>query len=73
MMNDNRGISGVNMGHLWDDVDLIMEEAQALLDLYRGGKIRPHIGGSYPFSRAVDAYGELENGKNVGKIVLTPD
>lgn len=73
MMNDNRGISGVNMGHLWANVDLIMEEAEALLDLYRAGKIRPHIGGSYPFSRAVDAYGELENGKNVGKIVLTPD
>jgi NADPH:quinone reductase-like Zn-dependent oxidoreductase len=73
MMNDNRGISGVNMGHLWDNVDLIMEEAEALLELYRAGKIRPHIGGTYPFSRAVDAYGELENGKNVGKIVLTPD
>lgn len=73
MMNDNRGISGVNMGHLWDNVDLIMGEAEALLELYKAGKIRPHIGGSYPFSRAVDAFGELENGKNVGKIVLTPD
>ncbi len=32
-----------------------------------------HIGGSFPFSRAAQAYGELEYGRNVGKIVLTPD
>jgi NADPH:quinone reductase-like Zn-dependent oxidoreductase len=73
MMNDNRGIAGVNMGQLWGNIDLITAEADALLDLYRIGKIRPHIGGTYPFSRAVDAYGELENGINVGKVVLIPD
>ena len=73
MMTDNRGIAGVNMGTLWGNIDLIKQEADALLDLYRAGKIRPHIGATYPFSRAVDAYGELENGKNVGKVVLIPD
>jgi NADPH:quinone reductase-like Zn-dependent oxidoreductase len=73
LMNDNRGMAGVNMGHLWGDIDLITEEAEALLEHYRVGRIRPHIGGSYPFSRAAEAFAELEQGKNVGKIVLTPD
>jgi NADPH:quinone reductase-like Zn-dependent oxidoreductase len=40
---------------------------------YADGKIDPVIGGSYPFSKAADAHGELEFGKNIGKIVLTPD
>ncbi|MGH7436449.1 MAG: synaptic vesicle VAT-1 family membrane protein [Polyangiaceae bacterium] len=73
LMNDNRGVAGVNMGHLWDDAGLIRDEAQALLQLYGAGRIRPHIGGSFPFSRAADAYAELEYARNVGKIVLTPD
>jgi NADPH:quinone reductase-like Zn-dependent oxidoreductase len=73
LMSDNRGFAGVNMGHLWDDPDLVRREADALVPLYRDGHIRPHIGGSFPFSRAADAYGELEYGRNVGKIILTPD
>jgi NADPH:quinone reductase-like Zn-dependent oxidoreductase len=73
LMNDNKGVAGVNMGHLWDDVDLVRGEAEAIMELYRGGKIRPHIGGSFPFSRVVEAHAELEYGRNVGKIVLTPD
>jgi NADPH:quinone reductase-like Zn-dependent oxidoreductase len=73
LMNDNKGVAGVNMGHLWDNVALIRGEADALLELYRQGHLRPHIGGSFPFSRAADAYAELEYGRNVGKVVLTPD
>jgi NADPH:quinone reductase-like Zn-dependent oxidoreductase len=73
LMNDNRGFAGVNMGHLWDTPEVVRSEADALVPLYRDGRIRPHIGGSFPFSRAAEAYGELEYGRNVGKIVLTPD
>jgi NADPH:quinone reductase-like Zn-dependent oxidoreductase len=73
LMSDNRGVAGVNMGHLWDDADLVRSEAAALVELYRAGHVRPHIGGSFPFSRAADAYAELEYGRNVGKILLMPD
>jgi NADPH:quinone reductase-like Zn-dependent oxidoreductase len=73
LMDDNRGVAGVNMGHLWDDVPLLTSEALALLALFEKGSIAPHIGGVYPFSRAGDAHGELEHGRNVGKLVLVPD
>jgi synaptic vesicle membrane protein VAT-1 len=73
LMNDNRGVAGVNMGHLWDDVSLLTGEADALVDLYRQGKIKPHVGAVFPFSRAGEAHSLLEHGRNVGKIVLTPD
>lgn len=73
LMNDNRGVAGVNMGHLWDRVDLIRREAEALVRLYADGKIKPHIGGVYPFSRAGEAHQELEHGRNIGKLVLTPE
>ena len=73
LMNDNRGVSGVNMGHLWDDVAFIAGEAEALVTLYSEGKIKPHIGGVFPFSRVAEAHAELENARVVGKIVLGPD
>lgn len=73
LMNDNKGIAGVNMGHLWSHVDLITRETEALVELYAAGKIKPHIGGVFPFSRGADAHAELEHGRNIGKIVLTPD
>jgi NADPH:quinone reductase-like Zn-dependent oxidoreductase len=73
LMSDNKCVAGVNLGHLLDDVELIRGDAEALMELYRRGQIRPHIGRSFPFSRAADAYAELEYGRNVGKVVLTPD
>jgi synaptic vesicle membrane protein VAT-1 len=72
LMNDNRAVAGVNLGHLWRETALLRSETDALIRLYEAGKIKPHIGGSFPFARASEAHAELEYGKNVGKIVLTP-
>lgn len=72
LMGENRGVAGVNMGHLWDDVDLVTREAETLVALYAAAKIKPHIGGVYPFAHAAEAHQELEQGRNIGKIVLTP-
>lgn len=72
LMDQNRAVAGVNLGHLWDEADLLRSSMAALLKLYTEGSIKPHIGGRYPFDRVVDAHAELEYGKNVGKIVLVP-
>jgi NADPH:quinone reductase-like Zn-dependent oxidoreductase len=73
LMNDNRGVTGVNMGHLFGEAELITSELLALLELYRAGKIEPHIHASFPMSRAAEAHSELENGHNLGKVLLVPD
>jgi NADPH:quinone reductase-like Zn-dependent oxidoreductase len=73
LMNDNRAVAGVNMGHMFSEVELLSREMEALMGLYREGKIKPHVSKSFPFSRAAEAHAELEQGKNVGKVVLTPD
>lgn len=73
LMDDNRTVSGVNMGHLWNEVELITVQLRRLVTLYEAGKVKPHIGGSFPFSRAADAHAELEYGRNLGKVILTPD
>ena len=73
MMDDNKAVAGVNLGHLWDETDLLRSQIDALLALYQEGAIKPHIGGVFPFSKAADAHGELEFGRNMGKVLLIPD
>ncbi len=73
LMNDNRAIAGVNMGHLWDELELLRRESEALVELYSAGHLRPQVTGRYPFSRAREAFAELEEGRNTGKVLLLPD
>ena len=73
LMNDNRTVAGCNMGHLFGEVELLTDQIRAIIDLYARGKVKPHIGGSFPFSRAAEAHAELEYGRNLGKVILTPE
>jgi NADPH:quinone reductase-like Zn-dependent oxidoreductase len=72
LMNENRGVIGCNMGTLLGEIPLITAHVRALIALYAAGKIKPHVGASFPFERAADAHAELEYGKNRGKVLLTP-
>ena len=72
LMGDNRGVSGVNMGHLWTETELLNREMGALMRLYEAGKIKPHVDRCFPFAQAAEAHRYLEEGKNVGKVLLTP-
>ncbi len=73
LMNDNKTVGGVNMGHLWGETELLIGEMQTLLELYRKGAIKPHVDSVFPFSKAGDAHQRIEGGKNVGKVLLSPD
>jgi len=72
LMDDNRGVAGVNLGHLWGEAALLRGELEALLDLYRRGAIRPRIDSTFPFERAADAHRRLQDRLNVGKVLLVP-
>lgn len=63
----------MNIGHLWHERDMLREELMALLALYREGAIKPHIHRTVAFSDAQEAFGELEFGRNRGKVILRPD
>jgi NADPH:quinone reductase-like Zn-dependent oxidoreductase len=44
----------------------------ALVRLYKAGKIKPHVDRCFPFDQAAEAHRYIEEGKNVGKVLLTP-
>lgn len=72
MMEKNRSIAGVNLGTLWEHMEILREELTELLRLYDEGKIKPHVGEVVPFARAADAHRAITERRNVGKVVLVP-
>jgi NADPH:quinone reductase-like Zn-dependent oxidoreductase len=72
LMDDNRTVSGVNIGHLWGETAILGEGLDAVLALWNAGTIRPRIDGSYSFAEAADAHRRILQRENIGKIILTP-
>jgi len=72
LMNQNKTVSGVNVGRLWGEMAVLREELQAVLALWDQGRIKPHIDGSYPFTEAAAAHRRILQRQNIGKILLTP-
>jgi NADPH:quinone reductase-like Zn-dependent oxidoreductase len=72
LMNDNRGIFGVNVGHLWDQHDVIRSWMTQILEWQLQGKITPVVDRSFPFVGAAAAHRHIEGRGNIGKVVLVP-
>lgn len=72
LMNENRGILGLNLGHLWSEISALEEIAERLLELYEGGHVKPVIAEVFPFSRAAEAHRYVHERKNIGKVLLRP-
>jgi synaptic vesicle membrane protein VAT-1 len=72
LMNHNRTISGVNVGHLWGQVAILREELQAVLTLWDKGSVKPLIDRTYTFTEAATAHRRLLQHQNTGKVVLKP-
>ncbi len=72
LMGDNRSVSGVNLGHLWHEQDMLIEELAEIVRLYEAGVVKPVIDGVYEFARAAEAHERIERGRNIGKVILKP-
>jgi NADPH:quinone reductase-like Zn-dependent oxidoreductase len=72
LMDANKGVAGVNLGHLWGELEMLRAQGEALVEMYAQGKIKPHVDESFSFADAAKAHEKLESGKSVGKVVLVP-
>ena len=70
LMDKNRTVSGVNVGHLWDEEELMAGELRELLQLFREGKIAPHVDKVFPLEKAAEAHQYVQDRKNVGKVLF---
>jgi len=72
LLNRNRGVFGLNLGHMWHEPEKVAEWVQALMVGVSEGWIRPHVDKVFPFAEAGQAHSYLESRKNIGKVVLVP-
>jgi NADPH:quinone reductase-like Zn-dependent oxidoreductase len=71
LMNDNKAVIGVNLGHLWDRIELLRGEMLSLLADYEGGRIAPVVGKTFPLVDAATAHRFIQERQNIGKVLLT--
>jgi NADPH:quinone reductase-like Zn-dependent oxidoreductase len=72
LLNANKGVFGVNLGHLWGEVPRIRGWADDLLALWQQGVVRPHVDKVFPFAEAAAAHHYVQDRKNIGKVLLKP-
>jgi synaptic vesicle membrane protein VAT-1 len=72
LLNKNRGVFGLNLGHLWHEPEKIVEWMRVILEGVQEGWIRPYVDRAFPFEQAGEAHGYIEARKNIGKVVLIP-
>lgn len=72
LMNDNRGVHGVNMGHLWDRGPELKAMLAEIAELVRAGTLDPVVDKTFPFAKAADAHAHIQARGNFGKVLLVP-
>lgn len=72
LMNENKGVFGLNMLSWWDregNLDRVTEPLMADLE---AGRLEPVVAEAFPFDRAGEAHEFIAQRRNVGKVVLFP-
>jgi NADPH:quinone reductase-like Zn-dependent oxidoreductase len=72
VMNENKGVFGLNMLSWWDTEGDIDRITGPLIEEIEQGDLQPVVAEAFPFDRAGDAHRFIAERKNIGKVVLVP-
>jgi NADPH:quinone reductase-like Zn-dependent oxidoreductase len=72
IMNENKGVFGLNMLSWWKTEGSMARAIDPLLEDLEAGRIEPVVAEAFPFDRAADAHRFIHERRNVGKVVLVP-
>jgi NADPH:quinone reductase-like Zn-dependent oxidoreductase len=72
LMNENKGIFGLNMLKWWDREGSLDRVTEPLMADLEAGRLEPVVAEAFPFKRAGEAHEFIAQRRNVGKVVLFP-
>ena len=72
LLNKNRGVFGLNLGHMWHEPEKVAVWMREILRGVEEGWVNPYVDRAFPFDEAGAAHRYLEERKNIGKVVLVP-
>jgi NADPH:quinone reductase-like Zn-dependent oxidoreductase len=72
MMNENKGVFGLNMLSWWEREGNLDRVTEPLVADLEAGRLEPVVAEAFPFDRAGEAHQFIAERRNVGKVVLLP-
>ena len=72
LMNANKGVFRVNLGHMWGEFDRMRPWMEQLMALWDKGVIKPKVARVFEFDEAPTAHHFIQDRKNIGKVLLAP-
>jgi NADPH:quinone reductase-like Zn-dependent oxidoreductase len=72
LLNKNKGVFGLNLGHMWHEGEKVAEWMRTILDGVKEGWVRPYVDKAFPFDQVGEAHTYIESRKNIGKVILVP-
>ncbi len=71
LLNDNRGVVGVNLGHLWHETARLKAMLAQVLELVVDGTLAPVVDRVFPLAEAAEAHRYLQSRRSFGKVLLS--
>lgn len=71
LINRNRGVFGLHIGHLWDERRQLAPLMEMLMSELRAERLKPVVARTFPLEHAADAHRFIQSRQNIGKVVLT--
>jgi NADPH:quinone reductase-like Zn-dependent oxidoreductase len=72
LMNANKGVFGVNLGHMWGEIDRLHGWGEQIMELAAKGVLKPRIARVFRFDEAPQAHHYIQDRQNIGKVLLAP-
>lgn len=72
LLNKNKGVFGLNLGHMWHEREKVAEWMKVILDGVSEGWVKPQVDKAFSFDEVRVAHAYIEARKNIGKVVLVP-
>src|SRR6266851_1986630 len=66
LLNKNRGVFGLNLGHMWHEPEKVAAWVKVILEGVSEGWIRPFVDKAFRFEQAGEAHRYIEQRKNKG-------
>ncbi len=70
LVNENRAVLGLHLGHLWSEHQKIAPLLELLLEEFRTGRLRPVVARTFRLEEAAEAHRFIQSRANIGKVVL---
>jgi NADPH:quinone reductase-like Zn-dependent oxidoreductase len=72
MLDKNRGVFGINLGHLWHETERSRAVFEKVMAKVGDGTLVPVIDREFGFHEAAQAHAYMQERKNFGKVLLVP-